>query len=133
MLQPRLGDLGHVFHAVMRSRRQIPLYPDGARHGAGQRKLDQARRAPRSELITAIKSFQEAALKPIASWQPQLPLELAFMELLPEAPMAAYAAVDVDEVDETIQVKEPTPPVEALHEAPPTIAGETISWIRMRF
>jgi DNA polymerase-3 subunit gamma/tau len=34
--------------------------------------LAQAQRAARPELIQAIKRFQEAALKPIASWQPQL-------------------------------------------------------------
>jgi DNA polymerase-3 subunit gamma/tau len=75
--------------------------------------LDQAQRAPRQDLIKAIKRFQEAALKPIASWQPQLPLELAFMELLPETPLAVYAAVDVRKESEPTHVKEadPTDPV----------------------
>jgi DNA polymerase-3 subunit gamma/tau len=48
--------------------------------------LLQAQRAPRRELIRAVKRFNEAALTPAGSWQPQLPLELAFIELLPEAP-----------------------------------------------
>ncbi|MDX1414053.1 MAG: DNA polymerase III subunit gamma/tau [Candidatus Promineifilaceae bacterium] len=48
--------------------------------------LTQAQRAPRQDLIQAVKRFQEAALKPISGWQPQLPLELAFMDLLPDAP-----------------------------------------------
>ncbi len=65
-----------------------------------------AQRAPRQELIQAIKHFQEAALKPIASWQPQLPLELAFMELLPDMPMALYTAPVRPEVAGLSQVKE---------------------------
>lgn len=40
--------------------------------------------ASRAALIAAIKSFQEAAITPTNSWQPQLLLELAFVELLPE-------------------------------------------------
>ncbi len=94
--------------------------------------LAQAQRAPRQDLIKAIKRFQEAALKPIASWQPQLPLELAFMELLPETPLAVYAAVDIHEEDEPIPVKEtaptapvPDPPVpETAADAPPMIPEE---------
>ena len=49
--------------------------------------LAQAQRAPREGLITAIKRFNEAALVPAISWQPQLPLELAFIELLPDEPL----------------------------------------------
>ena len=47
----------------------------------------QAARAPRRALIDAVRRFQEAALQPAGSWQPQLPLELAFIELLPDAPI----------------------------------------------
>ena len=46
----------------------------------------QAQRAPRRALIEAIRGFHEAAQKQAVSWQPQLPLELAFMELLPDQP-----------------------------------------------
>ena len=49
--------------------------------------LAQAGRAPRRALIDAVRRFQEAALQPAGSWQPQLPLELAFIELVPEAPL----------------------------------------------
>ncbi len=49
--------------------------------------LAQAQRAPRAGLIEAIKRFNEAALVPAISWQPQLPLELAFIELLPAEPL----------------------------------------------
>ena len=45
--------------------------------------LAQAGRADREQLIAAIKAFNEAALTPAANWQPQLPLELAFIALLP--------------------------------------------------
>ena len=46
--------------------------------------LAQANRAPRRALIDAVRRFHEAALQPAGSWQPQLPLELAFLELVPE-------------------------------------------------
>ncbi len=54
--------------------------------------LAQAQRAPRQGLIEAVKRFNEAALMPSSSWQPQLPLELAFIELLPPEPAAAVPA-----------------------------------------
>lgn len=53
--------------------------------------LAQASRAPRQGLIEAVKRFQEAALTPVSSWQPQLPLELAFIELLPDQPLPEVA------------------------------------------
>ncbi len=56
--------------------------------------LAQASRAPRRALIDAVRRFQEAALQPAGSWQPQLPLELAFIELLPDAPMAIPRLVE---------------------------------------
>jgi DNA polymerase-3 subunit gamma/tau len=49
--------------------------------------LAQAQRAPRQGLIEAIKRFNEAALVAAGSWQPQLPLEMAFIELLPAEPL----------------------------------------------
>ena len=49
-----------------------------------QAMLDQAQRAPRTALISAIKLFSDAAMTSAGSWQPQLPLELAFIEMLPE-------------------------------------------------
>jgi DNA polymerase-3 subunit gamma/tau len=50
--------------------------------------LAQAQRAPRQALIGAIKRFNEAATTATSGWQPQLPLELAFIELLPDRPVA---------------------------------------------
>ena len=55
--------------------------------------LAQAQRAPRQGLIDAIKRFNEAALVAAGSWQPQLPLELAFVELLPDAPVPMRTVV----------------------------------------
>ena len=55
--------------------------------------LGQAQRASRQMLIEAVKVFNEAALTPANSWQPQLPLELAFVQLLPDSPMPIVAAV----------------------------------------
>jgi hypothetical protein len=39
-------------------------------------------------LLEAVRRFQESALQPAGSWQPQLPLELAFLEIV-TAPQAA--------------------------------------------
>jgi DNA polymerase III subunit gamma/tau len=55
---------------------------------------EQAHRASRDGLVQAVRRFSEAALTTSSSWQPQLPLELAFIELLPEeaAPPATAPA-----------------------------------------
>jgi DNA polymerase III subunit gamma/tau len=53
----------------------------------------QAQRTPRQGLIEAIKRFNEAALVSAGSWQPQLPLEMAFIELLPAEPLPVVTAV----------------------------------------
>ncbi|MCP5094331.1 MAG: DNA polymerase III subunit gamma/tau [Chloroflexi bacterium] len=58
-----------------------------------QEMLIQAQRASRQGLIAAIKTFNEAALTSAGSWQPQLPLELAFIEMLPDAPAPMVAFV----------------------------------------
>ena len=47
----------------------------------------QAQRAPRRALLDAVHRFQDAALQHLGSWQPQLLLELAFIELVPDTPM----------------------------------------------
>ncbi|MCB8929314.1 MAG: hypothetical protein H6652_27225, partial [Ardenticatenaceae bacterium] len=60
-----------------------------------QEMLAQAQRAPRQGLIEAIKRFNEAALVAAGSWQPQLPLEMAFIELLPDKPMPVVAVTAV--------------------------------------
>ncbi len=71
--------------------------------------ISQAQRAPRPALIEAIRGFHEAAQQQAVSWQPQLPLELAFVDLLPNAPAPLYQKAPVRE-----KVVTPT----ALKEAP---------------
>jgi DNA polymerase-3 subunit gamma/tau len=68
----------------------------------------QAQRASRSMLIEAVKLFNEAALTPANSWQPQLPLELAFVQLLPAAPLPMAAPAN------PIPVKTAEPPPQPL-------------------
>ena len=89
--------------------------PDMAMDGTAERKetmLVQARRAPRQGLIEAVKGFNQAALTPASSWQPQLPLELAFIELLPAepAPMAAAAPLPAATTPAATQTTTQTPP-----------------------
>ncbi|MFO7664902.1 MAG: DNA polymerase III subunit gamma/tau [Chloroflexota bacterium] len=79
----------------------------------------QAQRAPRRALIEATRRFHEAAMQPAGSWQPQLPLELAFLELLPEAPQAWAVippAVTGSVADTTRD--EPTPAPAPSHRKP---------------
>ena len=93
--------------------------------------LNQANRAPRQALIDAVKGFNEAALTPASSWQPQLPLELAFIELLPAeaAPKIAYTpqpvaqAVPVAQpIAKTAEKPQPKPePVQAAPASPPSV------------
>ena len=45
--------------------------------------IAQAQRARRETLVQAIKHFNEAAVNSSTNWQPQLPLELAFIQSLP--------------------------------------------------
>ncbi len=57
------------------------LQIDGPSERKGQM-TSQAQRAPRRALIDAVRRFHEAAQQQSGSWQPQLPLELAFLELV---------------------------------------------------
>lgn len=82
--------------------------------------LAQAQRAPREGLIEAIKGFNEAALVAAGSWQPQLPLELAFIELLPATPLPLGTAVPVVETkQEAVTVAKKTEPKVEKAVAPP--------------
>jgi DNA polymerase-3 subunit gamma/tau len=73
----------------------------------------QARAANRAFLIDAVKRFNKAAHIPTGSWQPQLPLELAFIELLPTSPDPVSPdnriAPPVEQQNEPILVKETDP------------------------
>jgi len=89
--------------------------------------LAQAQRPPRQALIDAVKRFNEAALTPTSSWQPQLPLELAFIELLPaeaappaaQTPAPSAAKVLPKREPEPKQEQEPEPEPELVKAAPP--------------
>jgi DNA polymerase-3 subunit gamma/tau len=67
----------------------------------------QAKSASRSFLIEAVKGFNTAANIPTGSWQPQLPLELAFIELLPSSPNPVASEIRSAPVEE--RSKEPEP------------------------
>jgi DNA polymerase-3 subunit gamma/tau len=99
--------------------------PDVELDGPLERKaemLAQARRSPRSGLIEAIKGFNEAALTPSGSWQPQLPLELAFIELLPKAPKPPAEPKRADqEIPSVPQKRVAEPPA---GDEPPALASE---------
>jgi DNA polymerase-3 subunit gamma/tau len=55
--------------------------------------VTQADQAPRRALIEATRRFHEAAMQPTGSWQPQLSLELAFLELLTDGSKSSVVAV----------------------------------------
>jgi len=86
--------------------------------------LTQAQRAPRRELIDAVKRFNDAALTPAGSWQPQLPLELAFIELLPDTP-APMPVMPPAQTDKPQVAEKPVPQKKTVEPAPPDIKKET--------
>jgi DNA polymerase-3 subunit gamma/tau len=57
---------------------------DGFPKDAQDRMVALTQRSSRKQLIETLKRFNEAANTAAGIWQPQLPLELAFIELLPE-------------------------------------------------
>jgi DNA polymerase-3 subunit gamma/tau len=84
----------------------------------------QARRAQRPHLIETIKRFNEAAITPSNSWQPQLPLELAFIESLPatntppiiaEPPQERAPAIPSQPETPKSQIPNPNPPLTIDH------------------
>ncbi len=96
---------------------EAPLtLPDGER----ERMVLQSRQTSREALVDAVKAFNSAALTTSSSWQPQLPLELAFISLLPDEPGAR-----------AIPTRPSTPPETSATEpeSKPT-AAETLQSIR---
>ncbi|WP_157913165.1 DNA polymerase III subunit gamma/tau [Candidatus Promineifilum breve] len=79
--------------------------------------LAQTRRAPRRALIDAVRRFHEAALQPAGSWQPQLPLELAFVELVVGGGAGAQGGRGAGERERPLVVDSRPPTNDAL---PPT-------------
>lgn len=88
---------------------------------------NQAQQIDRERLVMALKQFNEAALAAANNWQPQLPLELAFIESLPAgtAPpviiMPAPPPVVVARPEQTERPTRPEP------EQPPPLPPSTIT------
>ncbi|MEZ4510945.1 MAG: DNA polymerase III subunit gamma/tau [Chloroflexota bacterium] len=81
--------------------------------------LAQARLASRTDLVAAVRRFNEAAMTPANSWQPQLPLELAFIEMLPERPFSVRPTPAVREQPEQVVEKKAEAVVEKTAVSPP--------------
>lgn len=88
----------------------------------------QARQANRQTLVHATKLFSDAASTPATSWQPQLPLELAFIQSLPAevgvvVPTAAVPVVPATAAVPTLTpTPTPTPAPPPLVDTPPPAA-----------
>ncbi len=82
----------------------------------------QANRAHRDALIAAVKRFNEAALSPGNNWQPQLPLELAFIESVPSSAPAIVQTIATQPVTQPvaqpIAQPKPQPTPEPIRQAP---------------
>jgi len=89
--------------------------------------IRQAQEADRQQLIEALKHFSEAATAPSVSWQPQLPLELAFIELLPPGNDASLLESMPEEAPSNIiQAPQDTPAEpDAQPQAPSQTPDET--------
>ncbi|HZD11425.1 MAG TPA: DNA polymerase III subunit gamma/tau [Candidatus Binatia bacterium] len=92
------------------------------------RMVEQSRLASREGLIDAVKAFNNAALASSSSWQPQLPLELGFISLLPaeaagaarqRAPSEGRAPGRPAQATARTRVAEPAPELQAEKEAVP--------------
>lgn len=79
--------------------------------------LIQSRRASRHTLIQATKLFSEAASTPATSWQPQLPLELAFIQSLSDKGQIASQPVS----------SSASQPVSQSASQPPAVSSQPIS------
>lgn len=125
--------------------RQLLLLKTGGRDMASATTIEnrndmirQAQDADRQGLIDALKRYNEAATTPPVSWQPQLPLELAFIELLPtdrdyslvelelgEPPAQLQPVSDEEETSATDRAPHSTaPPEEEAHESASPLPSE---------
>ncbi|MFN2135441.1 MAG: DNA polymerase III subunit gamma/tau, partial [Candidatus Promineifilaceae bacterium] len=79
----------------------------------------QAQRASREALIDTVRAFHAAAQAQAVSWQPQLPLELAFLSSLPAEPAIGYQrkAKEVRPVEEAAVKESPSAPQPPSSEA----------------
>jgi DNA polymerase-3 subunit gamma/tau len=97
-----------------------------------QRYTEQANRIGRSELLKAIRTFNEAVTQYNSGWQPQLALELAFLESLQEPevqfvpmPQASFAPTN------NLAQATPSAPVEMSTGKPPVISAQSVAqkWV----
>jgi DNA polymerase III subunit gamma/tau len=89
-----------------------------------------ANRIQRAELLRAIRIFNEAVVNYRGGWQPQLALELAYLESLQEAPqpMIAPANTFASASTPSLAVAPSTPATELqLSGKPPVIAPQAVS------
>ncbi len=119
--------------------------------------FEQAQRASRRPLLDALKIYNSAAMSPGNSWQPQLPLELAFLESLPETaaepPQATYTppvektptpqptseppaqpvveAVVAQQTESVVEEKIDVPTAEESADTPITLAEVKANWNRL--
>jgi DNA polymerase-3 subunit gamma/tau len=90
----------------------------------------QAQSTARSSLIQALKVFHEAATVTSSAWQPQLPLEMAFIQLLPEtedrtlSPPQAESSKVVDAANNSSNLNETADSHEIEEEISPKIDQE---------
>lgn len=80
----------------------------------------QATKASRHHLIDALKRFNEAATTASSSWQPQLPLELAFVELLPGLDASPAEPMDIPVMEPMSEEDQPPSVDKELIEPTPT-------------
>jgi DNA polymerase III subunit gamma/tau len=93
-----------------------------------QKMYEQAQRVARPLLIEAVKLFSEAAMTASSNWQPQLPLELAFVELLPERPLPAATSAQPMPARQTAVQPESEQPEASLAAKPaPTADKEEVA------
>ncbi len=85
-----------------------------------QRMAQQSSQSSREALIDAVKAFNGAALASSSSWQPQLPLELAFLGLLPDrAPARRPPAARHTAAEPTPAPLSPAPQATGAPDSPP--------------
>ena len=73
---------------------------------------EMALKADPDRLVTAVRYFSDVAAKQRTGWQPQLPLELAFLEAALDPPASAPTSQAPSVTPQPIQVRAPKPPTE---------------------
>ena len=90
--------------------------------------LAQAQRASRPTLIHATKLFSEAASAPATSWQPQLPLELAFIQAISGQPVSLSAGQPVSQsASQSVSQSAGQPVSQSASQSVSQSAGQSVS------